>query len=99
MRAPSNDDALLNPHGPRMRSSVFRPSPYYELVPGMKNSVTNLKNPLYIERDGHKLAYYPTGKHKSSSSKMFKAQYSNNPGTGGLNSIFPRRKRFNEDVN
>lgn len=72
MRAPSNDDALLNPHGPRMRSSVFRPSPYYELVPGMKNSVTNLNNPLYISKDGgNKLAYYPTGKHKSASSKKF----------------------------
>ena len=78
---------------------MFRPSPNYELIQGMKNDVTNLKNALYMEKDGfNKLAYMPTGKHKSSSSKMFKLQYSNNPKSGGLNSIFPRRKRFNEDV-
>ena len=46
----------------RQRSSVFRPSPYYEPIPGMKNSVTNLKNPLYIDKQGTKLLYKPTGK-------------------------------------
>ena len=92
-RTGSTEDALTDPSRIRQRSSVFRPSPYYELVPGMKNSVTNLKNPLYIDKEGHKLAYRPTGKHKNSSVKLYTSKYTK-PGQF----TFPRRKRFNEDV-
>lgn len=92
-RTGSTEDALLKPYQLRQRSSVFRPSPYYEPVPGMKNSVTNLKNPLYIDKEGQKLMYKPTGKHKHSSVKLYTAKYTK-PGQF----VFPRRKRFNEDV-
>lgn len=92
-RTGSTEDHLLNPERLRQRSSVFRPSPYYELVPGMKNSVENLRKPLYMDRDGNKIMYKPTGKHKNSSVKLYQ--------TGKLRPsqfVFPRRKRFNEDV-
>lgn len=92
-RTGSTEDALTDPSRIRQRSSVFRPSPYYELIPGMKNSVTNLKNSLYIDKDGNKLSYKPTGKAKNSSVKLYTAKYAK-PGQFS----FPRRKRFNEDV-
>lgn len=59
-RTGSTDPA--EPTRMRLRSSVFRPSPYYELVPGMKNRIENMKRSLYIDKEGNKLSYKPTGK-------------------------------------
>ena len=82
--------------GFRQRSSVFRPSPYYELVPGMKNNVTNFRDSLYIDKEGNKLSYKVTGKSVPRESKMKVSK------TGRFTKpdqfVFPRRKRFNEDV-
>ena len=79
----------------RLRSSVFRPSPYYEPVPGMKNRIENLKRSLYIDKEGHKLSYKPTGKgQKHGSVKLYSTSKFGRPGQF----VFPRRKRFNEDV-
>ena len=61
----------------------------------MKTSVTDFKKSLYMEKDGHKLYYRPTGKHKSSTSKNF---FKNFDPKMGLQITFPRRARFNEDV-
>ena len=70
MRAESYDDGMMGDR-PRQKSSVFKPAPYYELVPGMKTSVTDFKKPLYMDKQGHKISYRPTGVHKSSTSKEF----------------------------
>ena len=85
----------MEPTRMRLRSSVFRPSPYYELVPGMKNSVENLKRSLYIDKEGNKLSYKPTGKsQKHGSVKLYSTAKYGRPGQF----VFPRRKRFNEDA-
>lgn len=64
-RAESYDDGFKYPDRSRQKSSVFNPAPYYELIPGMKTSVTDFKKSLYIDKEGNKLNYRPTGKHKS----------------------------------
>lgn len=93
-RTGSTEDALTGQRRLRQRSSVFRPSPYYEPIPGMKSSVENLKKSLYIDKEGHKLSYKPTGKsHKNSSVKLYNTGKYARPGQF----VFPRRKRFNED--
>lgn len=86
----------MDPERLRQKSSVFRPSPYYELVPGMKTSVQDFKKSLYMDKQGNKVYYKPTGKHKSSTSKTF---FQNFDPKAGLQITFPRRARFNEDVN
>lgn len=93
-RTGSSEGPVQHPERLRQRSSVFRPSPYYELVPGMKSSVEHLRKPLYMDKEGNKLLYRPTGRsHKNSSVKLYQ--------TGKLRPshfVFPRRRRFNEDA-
>mgnify|MGYP001425562957 CR=1 FL=1 len=95
MRAESYDGGIVGAERARQKSSVFRPSPYYELVPGMKTNVTNFKGSLYIDKNGNKLNYKPSGKHKDSTSKNFFQKF--DPKTG-LQITFPKRARFNEDA-
>ena len=58
----------------------------------MKNRVDNLKRSLYIDKVGHKLSFKPTGKNFKHGVRLF-----SNPSKPG-SFVFPRRRRFNEDV-
>lgn len=78
-RTGSTDPA--EPTRMRLRSSVFRPSPYYELVPGMKNRIENMKRSLYIDKEGNKLSYKPTGKAmRNGSVKLYQTTKFGRPG-------------------
>ena len=62
-----DDNTLLGNNRHRQKSSVFRPAPNYELIPGMKTKVTDFRKSLYMDRYGNKLIYQPTGKPRDSS--------------------------------
>ena len=56
-KASSYEEPLNNTDGLRTKSSVFRPAPYYQPIPGMKTAVTNFKKSLFLDKVNNKLIY------------------------------------------